>query len=177
MRLHVSLGYDIESILVAQRIPPWIVRIMGSAHGINVAALHKENVGKHLLLRYGTPIGDRVLMTVHPFELDRLTIEENPMPLDFHAPESDLHASAVYRIREFEPVEIGRLSAPQMHISNRQPPFTIPESKISHTSAIGVEENGTFNVVAGDAEHTRPEVVGDIRVHAKIAYRMLWFGI
>ena len=101
MTLLVSLSYYIDSILIAELVPAWIIRIVASTESVDIQALHNLNVLNHALhAQYITSI--RVnLMTVGTLDKHRLTVDKELLLFDFHLAETYLdrsHASRLHSV-------------------------------------------------------------------------------
>ena len=104
--LLVSLSYHIDTILIAELVPAWIIRIVTGADSVNIQALHNLDVLNHALhAQYITSI--RVhLMTVGTLDEHRLTVDKELLVLDFHLAETYLdrsHASRLHRVLLLSP--------------------------------------------------------------------------
>ena len=76
MRLDICLIIDVKTILVAQLIELPILRIVAEAHRIEVVAFHQLEVFAHQLLGDVVPRLWVMLVDIHTFELDGLSVEE-----------------------------------------------------------------------------------------------------
>ena len=95
--LLVSLSYHIDTILIAELVPAWIVRIVAGTDSVDIQALHNLDVLNHALhAQYITSI--RVnLMTVGTLDKHRLTVDKELLVLDFHLAETYLDRSHASR--------------------------------------------------------------------------------
>ena len=59
---------DIKSVLIAKGVKPARLRIMGAPDGIDIAALHSEEILLHIPFFYREPAGWRKIMHVHAIE-------------------------------------------------------------------------------------------------------------
>ena len=97
MALLVSLSNHIETILVAEVIPAWIIRIVAGTNGINVQALHHHDILNHALLAYVITFIRIHLMTVGTLQENRLTVYQKLLVLDFHLAEAHLYLDNLIR--------------------------------------------------------------------------------
>ena len=99
--LLVSLSYHIDTILIAEFVPAWIIRIVAGTDSVDIQALHNLDILNHALhAQYITSI--RVnLMTVGTLDEHRLTVDKELLVLDFHLAETHLdrsHASRLHSV-------------------------------------------------------------------------------
>ena len=124
MALLVSLGNNIQSVLVAEIIPARIVRIMAGTNGIDVHALHHHDVLNHALLTYVVALIRIYLMTVGTLQENRLAIDQELLVLDLHLAETYLYLynlvrqihTAILDRRYNEGIEVRSLSTPLANI-------------------------------------------------------------
>ena len=91
MRLHIGLGYDIDTVLVAQVIPEVGIGVVAGTHGVEVEFLHDLDVLDHALPReYIATVGIQ-LMTVSSLEEHWLTVHQNLGILQLDLAEAHLH--------------------------------------------------------------------------------------
>ena len=96
--LLVSLGNHIDTILIAEFVPAWIIRIVAGADCVDIQALHNLDVLNHALhAQYVTSVWVN-LMTVGTLDKHRLTIDKELLVLDFHLAETYLDRSHAIRI-------------------------------------------------------------------------------
>ena len=95
--LLVSLSYHIETILIAEVIPTWIIRIVASTNGVDVQTLHNLDVLDHALHADVVACIRIHLMTVRTLDEHRLTIDQELFVLDFHLAEAHLDRSSCSR--------------------------------------------------------------------------------
>ena len=67
MALHIGLGLEPDAILVAEIIEVRVVGVVGSAHVVDVGALHHHHLFLHLLPRDGMSACGVCLVAVHAF--------------------------------------------------------------------------------------------------------------
>lgn len=76
VRLDIGLGHDVESVLVAERVPAGVVGVVARAHGVDVVLLHDADVLQH------APLGDVIavvgvhLMPVGALDQHRPAVDE-----------------------------------------------------------------------------------------------------
>ena len=120
----VGLIDDIESEFVAEFEESRIIRIVGSSHGIDVGALHLEQVGTHVLAGHVVTGQRVVIVAVHAFEEDRLAVVQELAIADFVAAETRLAAvmrdlAAIgSRKHDMITVEVRHFSGPGLHRSD-----------------------------------------------------------
>ena len=119
VRLDIGLGHDVESVLVAERVPAGVVGVVARAHGVDVVLLHDADVLQH------APLGDVIavvgvhLMPVGALDQHRPAVDEQLPALDLHVAESDPerndldHFARRRAERRRQSVQHGRLGAPQ----------------------------------------------------------------
>ena len=73
--LDIRLVHQVNAVLVAEPVPIGRVRIMRSAHVVDIGALHQANVLFHHLARDRVPHGRLRLMTVDAAQLDQLAVQ------------------------------------------------------------------------------------------------------
>ena len=76
MALHIGFSQHIETILVAKVVEHRIVRIVRSAHRIDVQPLHRLDVLFYLFCRDGTAVDRTEVVTVHAMEDHTLTVDD-----------------------------------------------------------------------------------------------------
>ena len=59
---------DIKSVLIAKGVKPARLRVMRTTDGIDIAALHSEEILLHIPFFYRKPSGRRKIMHVHAVE-------------------------------------------------------------------------------------------------------------
>ena len=72
----VSLVVDVEAVFVAEFVETAVLRIVAQAHGVDVVTLHQLKVAAHEFFGHIVSGGWVMLVDVHAFELDRLTVDE-----------------------------------------------------------------------------------------------------
>ena len=120
--LLVGFGCYINTIFITKVVPYRVVRIVASANGIDVQALHNLDILNHALARnYITSV--RVhLMTVCTLDVDRLTVYEELSILDFNLAEAHLLRNYLNDVALLifhcsnESVEIRVFGAPLLHV-------------------------------------------------------------
>ncbi len=149
--LLVGLGCDIETILVAQVIPAWVVGIVACAHGVDVEALHDLDVLNHAFHCYHVAAIWIYLVSVGTLYEHRLTVYEQLGVLDFHLAEShllrnDLHdvAAAVFHYR-LKREQIRSLRCPLLHVAHHEAHCGLFASAevgalLCHDVAVGIEQ-------------------------------------
>ena len=99
--LLVSLSNHIDTILIAELIPAWIIRIVAGTDSVDIQALHNLDILNHALhAQYVTSIWVN-LMTVGTLDKHRLTVDKELLVLDFHLAETNLdrsHASRLHSV-------------------------------------------------------------------------------
>ena len=124
MALLVSLSHNIQSVLVAEIIPAWIVWIVAGTNGIDVHALHHHDVLNHALLTYVVALVRINLMTVGTLQENRLTIDQELLVLDLHLAETYLYLynlvwqihTAILDRRYYKGIEVRSLCTPLANI-------------------------------------------------------------
>ena len=116
--LKVSLVHDIDAETVAKLIPAWHVGVMGSAHGIDIGALHKEDILKHALLGHYACRLRVVLVAVYSTHLHRIAVYQYLAVVDADVTEAHAHVGllddATSGVGKFkvERVEVGIFCRP-----------------------------------------------------------------
>ena len=88
--LKVSLGHNINTILVAQVIPTWIVGIVAGAHGVHVQLLHDLDILNHAIdINHITTIGIK-FVAVGTLEQNSLAVDEQLSACYLYLAESHL---------------------------------------------------------------------------------------
>ncbi len=77
VRLKVGLVHHIEPVLVTQVIPARIVGIVTGAHGVDVVALHQQDVFHHTAVRHGITVVGIHLVAVDATDHDRLAVQQD----------------------------------------------------------------------------------------------------
>jgi hypothetical protein len=88
VRLEVGFVHYVKAVFIAEFVPAGMVGIMGRAHGVEVEALHQEDVLQHAFLRHVFAGSFIVLMPVYPVKQHRCTIHQHPAAVDLHLPEA-----------------------------------------------------------------------------------------
>ena len=86
----VGFVHDVESERVAELVPPLAVRIVARSHGVDVAALHEQDVLQHALLGHDMPRLGIHLVTVHAAQAHLLAVDEQHAVADFQLAEPHL---------------------------------------------------------------------------------------
>ncbi len=126
MALLVGLGGDIEAILVAEVIPPWVVGIVARAHGVDVEALHDLYVLDHALHRDHVASVGIHLVAVSTLDEHRLAVDEQLGVLDLHLAESHLLRNHLHHValavfhHRLKREEIRRLRRPLLHVAHHE---------------------------------------------------------
>ena len=87
--LDIGFGCHIDTILVTQFIPSWVVGIVRSANSVHVQLLHHLNVLNHTVHTYHITTIRIQFVAVHTLDEDGLAIHEQLLILDFHFAETD----------------------------------------------------------------------------------------
>ena len=90
MTLLVSLSNHIDTILIAELVPAWIIRIVAGTDSVDIQAFHHLDVLNHALHTQNVTAVRVNLMTVGTLDKHRLTIDKELLVLDFHLAETDL---------------------------------------------------------------------------------------
>ena len=99
MAFHVGLGQDVQAILVTEFIEPGVVGIVAGSYGIDVEALHAEDVLLHLLITDGTSAHGTDVMTVNTVEHHASAVdEEGSVIAHANLAESHLLPSLIYHL-------------------------------------------------------------------------------
>ena len=88
MRLDVRLIHDINSILVTERVPERVVRIVACTHCIDVQLLHDQDILDHVSLGHDISLVRVHLMPVRSLYEDRLSVYKKLASLYADIPES-----------------------------------------------------------------------------------------
>ena len=102
VRFNVALVHQIDSVLVAERKPDRIVRIVASADSIDIQLLHYADIPNHVSFGYHISLVRIHFMAVCPFDEDRFAVYEQLGVLDFNRPEAESH---IRRLRKILPAE------------------------------------------------------------------------
>ena len=87
MALLIGLGNNIQSVFIAQLIPPRIIGIMARSNGIDVELLHDFNVLNHALKGHNIAAIGIHLVSIGTFDEHRLAINQQLPVFDFHLAE------------------------------------------------------------------------------------------
>ena len=90
MPLDIGLRHDIESVPVAEVVPPVVVWIMRGADGIDIIALHETDVREHVFNGDSAPVLRIRLVSVDALEFDWLPVYQQSMPRYHDILETDL---------------------------------------------------------------------------------------
>ena len=159
--LLVGLSRNVETVLVAEVVPAWIIGIVTSAHGVDVEPLHDLDILKHAL-RCDNITTIRVhLVAVGTFDIYGLAIDEKLTVLDLYLAEAhllrnDLHDVALtvfYKGLKGE--EIRRLCRPLLHIAHHEACCALRAATeigglLGYDSAVGIEQTELYDGVAFD---------------------------
>ena len=91
MRLEVCLGRYIQSILVAQVIPAWVVRIVAGAHRVDVQLLHYFYILYHTLYAYHIAAVGVHLVAVSALNQHGLSVYQQLCVFYFYIAEAHLY--------------------------------------------------------------------------------------
>ena len=122
--LDVGFVIDVDAVFVAELIEAAVLRVVAEAHGVDVVLLHQREVEAHLLLGHVVARVLVVLVDIHAFQLQWLSVdvEQGELSaaggtqfalLDFDAAEAyvvgdDLSHLSVLGYRHQQMVECGR---------------------------------------------------------------------
>ena len=119
VRLHVVLVDDVQAQLVRDAVQAAGVRVVAGADGVDVVALHGDQVAAHLPFRHGAAALGAVVVTVHALEDDALPVEAHHAVHNFKAAEAHLLADelgflpVLTQKRQLEIVQVRRFGAPE----------------------------------------------------------------
>ena len=124
LRLQVRFIDHVDAVAIAQFVPVRMVRVMGSTHGVDVEALHQQDVLQHGLAWNRAAEAGVVFVAVHTFEQDGHTVHQETAVADFDLPKAEMGSGRFQDLtvavleRQCEPVEVGRFRRPFGWISN-----------------------------------------------------------
>ena len=93
--LDVPFIGHIQAILVAERIPTRVVRIVGRTHRIDIQLLHNLDILNHLSLRDDIAARRTEFVAVGALDEYRLTVDQELPVFDFHAAEAETDAGGL----------------------------------------------------------------------------------
>ncbi|OQC24439.1 MAG: hypothetical protein BWX70_02625 [Verrucomicrobia bacterium ADurb.Bin070] len=119
MCLEVGLVHHVNPVLIAQVIPARVVGIVAGAYGVDVVALHQQDVFHHAAVRHGIAAVGVHLVAVDAADQDRLAVQQDLAAARFDLAEAhalrdglDDHAARVPQ-REQQRVERGIFGRPK----------------------------------------------------------------
>ena len=116
--LDVGLVDDVETELVAQVEEPGIVRVVRATHGVHVVALHRDEVGAHVVDRHRFAALGVMIVTVDAADHHALAVDQQVAPVDGDGAEPDrvadglLHDAIGRNERDDEAVAVRVLGRP-----------------------------------------------------------------
>ena len=97
MRFQIRLVDEVDAILVAQIVPARVVGIVASADGVDIEALHENDVFDHALGRESAPVLRVMLMAIDAAQADGLAIHAQAAIDCLYLPEANAGALGLDR--------------------------------------------------------------------------------
>ena len=88
--LHIVLGNHVKAINIAEFVDPFGILVVAGPDGIDVVALHDENILKSILIRYYSTIIAGKLVPVYALEHNALPVYQHQAVLHLEAPEAHI---------------------------------------------------------------------------------------
>ena len=135
---HVVFVDDIQAQLIGDGIQAGSVGIMAGADGVDVVALHGDQIAADLPLRHSAPGLRAVVVPVDALEDDAPAVEMHDAVDQLEPAEADLladefvFASICADEREFEVVQVGLLCAPEVGMFHREGKVKIGAGRLAH---------------------------------------------
>ena len=102
-----------EAVAVAHLIEHRRVRIVAGPDGVKIILLHEHQIPLHVRhVRHRSRDGVGI-MPVHPAELDRPVVDEDPVPVDPDLPQSHSLCDDLFGGSQDQRVQIRRLAVPE----------------------------------------------------------------
>ena len=122
-----SVGFDIafvnniQSVLVAQGVPPGVVGIVAGTHRIDIQFLHYTDIPDHIRLRYHISFLRIHLVPVGSLDKDLLPVYQELGSLHLDSPESEIYGSAFEEVLlfingELQRIQVGGFSTPERRL-------------------------------------------------------------
>ena len=96
VRLDIGLVENIDAILVAERVPARVIRIVASTYCIDIQLFHYFDIPDHLGLGDYISAIRAEFMAVGPLDEDRLTVDEKLGVPDLNGAESEINPGALH---------------------------------------------------------------------------------
>ena len=163
----IRLGNGVQAVLGAQLQKPGGVGIVAGADGVDVVALHQDQVLLGLLPGDGVA-GDRVaVVAVDAPELDGHPVEVHHPVLDLHLPQAHLLGDDLPRGPQGEGVLGGGFRVPQHRVIQlKHQRLPLGALGLAHLFPAGGEEGGLHLGPAGKLQLHRDGGVGEVRGEA-----------
>ena len=87
--LQVGLIPDIQTILVANIVEARVVGIVRGAHGVEIVALHHQDVGQHIFVRHILAVLVVVVVAVGTLDVNHLAVDQQFAVFDLDFAEAD----------------------------------------------------------------------------------------
>ena len=121
VRLDVTLVADIDTVLVAEVVPEWRVRIVAGTNSVDVQLLHNLDITNHILTSYIVARIRVHLMAVGTLDKDRATVHQELCVLNLDLAETNLESGSLNGILAIDnlddkAIEGRNLSAPRRHL-------------------------------------------------------------
>ena len=98
MTLEVRFCCQVDTILVAEVIPTWIVGIVTSTNGVDIQILHNLDILNHALNGNNVSTIGIEFMTVGTLDKDRLTVDQQLTALDLYVTETHLLTDSLQQL-------------------------------------------------------------------------------
>lgn len=118
VRFDVGFGDEVEAVFIAEFVEARIVRVMGSADGVDVELLHELDVFAHEFLGDVVAGVGIVVVAVDAFDEDGLAVDDELAVFDLGGFEADFldvvvgGLSTIWTYAQYEGVKVGVLGSP-----------------------------------------------------------------
>ena len=126
VRLQIGLVYDVQPVLIAQRVPPAVVRVVAGAHAVDVVRLHQRDVADHRLHAHHRPQLFVELVPVDAAQLHGHSVDQQPAALRLHRPEPHVQTLHFRRValvvlqHHQQRVQIRLFRRPRVHLRHAE---------------------------------------------------------
>ena len=140
MALHISFGYEVDSVLIAELVPAVVVRIMAGAYCVDVELLHQLDILYHPGLAHGIAPVRVELVAVGTLEEYWLAVDEHLCVPDFYLAESYLNRYGFAAGAGVEGIEVWSLCRPLVWVGDLHLHTLAPGCGSGHFPALSIPE-------------------------------------
>ena len=183
MVLEVGLIAAVQTIVVKHSIHACIVGIVAGTNGIDIVALHQQNILQHVVGRNCTASYGVSVMTVHTLQDDTLAVDIKQRTDDLHLADTHLGGechhilAALVLLHDVQSVESRSLGCPEAGIGNQELGLTTLECLFCNQLTLGSVQLGNRSYISVNAYIHNTVLTADIGLHHMVADTLLGYII